>query len=282
MQNEPLVVTLDTSGDPTQEGASLDDFRRVLDGLSRAMRLMVEFLDEREMTPGQPPNRVREQSGLQIAPLKTGSLGAELTYALPDGKQLRLENYGPQALEALREWDGTDESTLPGSVTECLYETASSLGRNARLYLGSRAEPKRVPVAERRRADRSKTGTEEALLAGWLREVNWHRGTAQLHDSTGSYVSLRFDPPQADEMRRLATQYVEVQGSGRFNDQDEWITVRVEQLRETQAWSEPFDLDAFLNNPEPKIFNPDELVRIDLTDEEWEAFNQVIREGREA
>ena len=130
--------------------------------------------------------------------------------------------------------------------------------------------------------DDPEPGVEEALLAGWLKEVNWHRGTAQLHDNAGGYVSLRFDPALADEMLRLATQYVEVRGSGRFNDQDEWTTVRVEQLRETQAWSEPFDLDAFLNDPEPKLFDPDDLVRIDATDEEWDAFDRAIREGREA
>ena len=121
-----------------------------------------------------------------------------------------------------------------------------------------------------------------ALLAGWLNEVNWHTGAAQLHDAAGGYVSLRFDPPLADQMRRLATQYVEVRGRGRFNDQDEWTTVHVEQLRETAAATESFDLDAFLNNPEPKRFNPDDIVTIDLSDEEWQAFNQAIREGREA
>ena len=124
--------------------------------------------------------------------------------------------------------------------------------------------------------------TEEALLTGWLKEVERQNGTAKLYDAVGGQVSLHFDSAQAEEIHRLAGNFVEVRGSGRFNDQDEWTTVRVEQLRQTQAWSEPFDLDAFLNDPEPKTFNPDELVQIDLTDEEWEAFNQAIREGREA
>ena len=137
-------------------------------------------------------------------------------------------------------------------------------------------------TVEEQPVSRSRTDTEQALLTGWLKEVNWHRGAAQLHDSAGSYVSLRFDPPQANAMRRLATQYVEVRGSGRFNDQGEWTTVHVVQLRETPAWSEPFDLHALLNDPNPKLFNPDKLVPIDLTDEEWEAFNRAIREGREA
>ena len=47
------------------------------------------------------------------------------------------------------------------------------------------------------------------------------------------------------------------------------------------ALLKPFDLDAFLNNPEPKIFNPDELIPIEATEEEWEAFDRAIREGRE-
>ena len=49
-----------------------------------------------------------------------GSLVAELTHAPPDGKQLRIENYGPQAFEALRNWDGTEDSTLPRTVTDSL------------------------------------------------------------------------------------------------------------------------------------------------------------------
>ena len=49
-------------------------------------------------------------------------------------------------------------------------------------------------TVEEQPVSRSRTDTEEALLTGWLKEVNWHRGAAQLHDSAGSYVSLRFDP----------------------------------------------------------------------------------------
>ena len=93
---------------------------------------------------------------------------------------------------------------------------------------------------------------------------------------------LRFGPEFDDEMRRLATQYVEVRGRGCFDDRDEWIEVRVGELRETRSWWEPFDLEAFLNNPNPKIFDPEKVVTIDLPDEEWEAFNRAIREGREA
>ena len=69
---------------------------------------------------------------------------------------------------------------------------------------------------------------------------------------------------------------------GRFDDRDEWVEVRVEQLNETRSSSEPFDLDAFLNDPNPKVFDPQKVVPIDLTDEEFEAFLSTIRQGREA
>ena len=123
---------------------------------------------------------------------------------------------------------------------------------------------------------------EEALLFGWLREVNWATGTAQLHDYGGGYVPLRFDPALGDDMRRLATEYVEVRGKGRFDQGDGWTSVQVEQVSGTRSWREPFDIDAFLNNPNPKIFDPEKVVTIDISDEEFEDFLRAIHEGRDA
>ena len=123
---------------------------------------------------------------------------------------------------------------------------------------------------------------EKALLYGWLKEVNWDGRTARLYDADGGSVRLSFGPEFDIEMRRLATEYVEVRGRGRFDDRDEWVEVRVEQLNETRSLSEPFDLDAFLNDPNPKVFDPQTVVPIDLTDEEFEAFLNTIRQGREA
>ncbi len=123
---------------------------------------------------------------------------------------------------------------------------------------------------------------EKALLYGWLKEVNWAGRTARLHDAGGGSVRLSFGPEFDGEMRRLATEYVEVRGTGCFDDRDEWVEVRVEQLNATRSGSEPFGLDAFLNDPNPKVFDPKKVVAIDLTDEEFEAFLSTIRQGREA
>ena len=112
--------------------------------------------------------------------------------------------------------------------------------------------------------------------------MSWDRRTAQLHQFGGGYVRLRFGAELDDEMLRLATRYIEVRGRGRFNRNDEWTTVDVEQVRETRSWQQPFDLEAFHNHPSPKVFDPEKIVPIDMTDEEWESFDCAIREGRDA
>ncbi len=138
------------------------------------------------------------------------------------------------------------------------------------------------PSKKRQKLDKTKPPVldESALVEGRLMEVNWACGTAELHFIPQRVVPLRFDPALNDDMRRLATQYVEIRGRGRFKDNDEWDIIYVDQITSTRSWSEPFDFEAFRNNPDPKIFDPDKIVTIDLTEEEWEAFHRVICEGR--
>ena len=196
--------------------------------------------------------------------------------------QASLDDYGVRAIAAIRTWDGSEDSTLPRVVTDRLYEAASSVPEDVRLWIGSSDDVQKVEVKRPGPDMRPDRQVEEALLYGWLREVNWEKRTAQLHDHTGEYVPLRFASGLHDEMLRLATRYVEVRGEGRFNKHDEWTSVYVDELNETGSWSEPFDLDAFLDEPNPKLFDSNKVVTIDLSDQEWEAFDGAIREGREA
>ena len=138
------------------------------------------------------------------------------------------------------------------------------------------------PTKEKQKSNKTKPAVldEPALVEGRLMEVNWACGTAELHFIPQRVVPLRFDPVLNDDMHRLATQHVEIRGRGRFKDNDEWDIIYVEQITSTRSWSEPFDLDAFRNDPNPKIFDPEKVVAIDLTEEEWEAFHRVICEGR--
>ncbi len=242
-----------------EDGLPVDAFTQTLTGMQDAMRLMVEHLGGRRPGPGQPPRWVREQSRLQLTAVRPGSLVAELAMPQPDG-QLTLEDHAFQALTAICNWDGSQVSTLPTAVTDRLYDMASALPENVRLWLGNAETHRKTEVTRPHCAARSTVQGEEALLYGWLKEVNWHKGTAQLHDYSGSYVRLRFGGEYAQDMLRLATQYVEIRGRGAFNQGGNWTTIGVEEIAAARSLGEPFVMEQFLNDPNPKILDSDNLV----------------------
>ena len=138
------------------------------------------------------------------------------------------------------------------------------------------------PTKEKQKSNKTKPAVldEPALVEGRLMEVNWASGTAELHYIPHRIVPLRFDPALNDDMRRLATQHVQIRGRGRFNDNDEWDIIYVEQITSTRSWSEPFDLEAFRNAPNPKIFDPEKVVTVSEPFDVDE-FIRVIHEGRD-
>lgn len=224
------------------------------------MQHMVAHLGGHKKKAGRFPRWVRDQSDLRLICTSPGSLIAELSLqSAPEGT-LKPANHGPAAIEALLTWDGTEDSTLPGVVTENLFAISSTLSPHTRVWLGTEANRRRVEIKRKTRTPRRLTGTHQALLQGWLQEVNWERHTAQLHDYTGMIVRLRFNPDLDQRMRQLATDYVEVIGSGRFDSKGEWKTVLVDQVTATRSHHQPFDLEAFLQDPNPQIFNPEETV----------------------
>ena len=121
---------------------------------------------------------------------------------------------------------------------------------------------------------------ETAALYGKLKAVNMDTRTARLHrygDERG--IPLEFDAALDEDMRRLATRYVEISGVGRFNANGDWTTVRVDAITAADTGGEPFDLDAFLNNPNPKIFRSEDVIRASEPFD-VDAFNRAIRRGR--
>ena len=245
------------------------------------MRGMVEHLAGREPGRGRPPQWVRDQSALGLKATRPGSLVAELVL-MPTDDQPDLINHGPSAIEALLNWNQDGDTSFPRQVQERYEAISAALPESLSLFLGTPGDARRIrftrsdPIAE------PDPEPEEAYLSGWLKEVNWHNRTAQLHRMGDPYIKLRFGPDLDGEMLRLATQYVQIIGHGTFDKEENWKTVYVEEVKETRSWGEPFDIEAFWNDPNPKIFNPDDIVPLGLSDEEWEAFNQAIRRGREA
>lgn len=244
------------------------------------MQHMVGHLGGHKKKAGRFPRWVRDQSDLRLISTSPGSLIAELSLQSPPEGTLKLANHGPAALKALLTWDGTEDSTLPGVVTEKLFAISSTLSPRTRIWLGTEANRRRVEIKRKTRIPSRSTGRHQALLQGWLQEVNWERHTAQLHDYTGRIVRLRFNLELDQKMRQLATDHVEVIGTGQFDGKGEWKTILVDQVTATRSHHQPFDLEAFLQDPNPKIFNPEETVTasepFDVED-----FIRLVRQGRD-
>ena len=118
---------------------------------------------------------------------------------------------------------------------------------------------------------------ERVLLHGRLKNVSLRYRTAKLHRYNEKPVPLCFDAKMDHKMIRLRDKYIEVRGHGVINEEeDRWESVQVERARHERN-----SVDELLNNPKPKIFDPDDFITLDLTDEEWEGFDRAIRESRD-
>ena len=267
-----------------EDGVPLEDLQATLGHVLRAFRHMVDHLRGGEDRPGPPTEPVRRAGLLRQGAPSAGSVEAELVLSAEsdNGEAQADHRLAVERLLGWREDLGEDDDQFPPIVVEELAAIGSDLSpvvsavRLAVPVSGRCLELRRKEIARPPGEQ-----IEDALLHGWLKEVNWHDRTAQLHRGDGSYVPLYFGASLDREMLRLATSFVDIRGRGYIDDDaDRWETVHVEQISGTRSCRDPFDLEAFRNNPNPKTFNPDAIETIDLSDEEWEAFDQAIREGR--
>lgn len=128
-----------------------------------------------------------------------------------------------------------------------------------------------------KRDSHKQDGSQPALLHGRLKNVSLRYRTAKLHRIFGDPVPLQFDAKMEHVMIRLRDKYIEVCGHGVINEEeDRWESVQVERAR-----YERNSVDELLNNSKPKIFDPDDFITLDLTDEELEEFDRAIRESRD-
>ena len=279
MAEQKLTFAL-SDPDDSRPGGLVPEILIALDGIQDAVRLMVQHLGDCEKGLGQSLNWIRDLSTLHLVEMRPGFFVADLVFESPRNGQSYSDDFGNRALEALQEWDGMHASTLPKDVEDKLHSTAAKLSEGVRLWLGAKENPRRVEIQSKSVAARATTGVTEALLHGWLYEVNWDKRTAQLHDFSGEYVQLRFSDDFHQEMLRLATRHVELKGKGRLDSHGKWTTVEVQQLNAARSWNDPFDVEAFLNDPDPKSFNSERVV---TTSEPFDVddFISDIRNGRE-
>ena len=118
---------------------------------------------------------------------------------------------------------------------------------------------------------------EPALIHGQLVDVDRENGVAVLEAYLDSRVPLRFSASLEQEMLNLERKFVKVKGHGWFDEHDRWIAVVIEEIA---LPPKPRTADEILNDPNPKLFHPDEVPPMVMSDEEWEAFDRALRESR--
>lgn len=118
---------------------------------------------------------------------------------------------------------------------------------------------------------------ESALIRGRLQNVDLKQGTARLDTFMDHQIPLRFDTALGEDMRRLETRHVRVDGRGWISDEDEWIVVIIEKI--ITSSSEVRTVEEILNDPNPKLFDADEVVTA-REPFDVDEFLRIIYEGR--
>lgn len=282
MAARTLSVTFEGPG--LASGVPLEDLQKTLQHVQDAVRITVEHLLGNDVPHrGRPSNAVRQASSLRLRGTSPGSLTAELELTPPVEHQLFDDDIGQRALEAILslDGDGGGNGSVPPAAIDQLDTIGADLSSEVKsVWLGDSRDRRRVRFEQGGRPIRSFSPTEAAVLYGWLREVNWEKGTAQLHDNVGGYVALRFDSAFDAEMVRLATQYVKVSGAGRFNKRGGWTTVTVDSIHDGRTWDKPFRLESLIKESTGTAFDPDAVV---TTGEPFnvEDFIHAIHRGRD-
>ena len=273
----------------SETGVSVDDLHKTFDCLQRALWLMVSHLEGVTTPTGRPPAWVRQGSGLRLLATAEGSLVAELGVSSLRDRRASAEDVPQRAVNLIMTSYAVEDDILPATVAEELMNIGVGLSQgvsNVRLADPITGYQVDFPRRERRREMPTYSSPpvakdEAALLYGRLLEVDWGARTARLHRvEEAQPVRLRFNTHLDDEMHQLARQYVEVRGRGVFDRNDQWSNVDVDHISGVRPGQEPFDLEALLTSPNPKIFRSNEVVRA-REPFDVDEFNRLIRVGRD-
>ena len=267
-----------------EDGLAVGDLQKTLTHVQRALRLMVGHLMGADPSrQRKPSNLVRDHSALRLVHTSPGSFVTVLELSPPPGTQHDVRNYGPRAVSQLLSWKGGQDPSLPQRVAAELIAVRHELSEDIDLIRLRDPETDRSLTLTRTSKVGDPATPEEidATLQGRLMMVDWKRRTAKLHRYGQPSVRLRFDAALDDEMQRRATRYVKAQGRARFTADGSLVDFHVRRLEGTRSSLEPFDLGELLNDPNPKIFDPDNVVRASEPFD-VDAFMRIVRKGRDA
>ena len=287
MTTKRIALTFE-GPDVNERGVPLDDLQRALGHIQRALELTVRHLAG--LHEADPlPEPLKAQCELRVVGIYRGSLTVELELKSEAAPSPDSEDLGARALNAVLDWcssgapGGTGLQPAAAAELAAVREDVSSnltAVRLATMPLPPSSGPKLPPSPQA--ADSSPNGERlEAHLHGTLSEVDWGRRTARLRQHGGTPVPLRFGADLDEDMLRLATQYVEVEGEGCIEADDErWTSVDVRRITGTRSCFEPFDLKE-LDGKAGFVFGRDDVVTVS-DPYDHDEFMRLIREAQGA
>lgn len=101
-------------------------------------------------------------------------------------------------------------------------------------------------------------GPVPVLMYGRLVDLDPEEGTAVLSVYRDCRVPLRLSAARAGEALNLKRKFVKVTGQGWLDENDQWIAVVVEEIGPPDPQR---SVEEILNDPNPKIFDPEQVVR---------------------
>lgn len=282
---EQKEKTATDQGPDAEFGVPLEDVAATLSHIRMAMRETVMHLGGYESKGKRPPDWVAEESALKMFGVSKGSLVLDL--ALSNGHDHASEDafsYGTKALEAILDWDGPGDDSVPAAAAKHLESIGLGLSSDVVSVRLADASNRRsvtirrteAPKAERRRR---LTGWHDSARAhGMLMEVNWRKGTAQLHPTRPfpgeRHIPLRFEASLSDALLQNARRFVTVSGRARFTEDDTYEVFHVEEvipprgnkpfsreeLEDALARAKPYDPEQTVTASEP--FDVEEFIRV--------------------
>ena len=114
-------------------------------------------------------------------------------------------------------------------------------------------------------------------MYGRLVDVDPEAGTAVLNIYQDCRVPLRLGAARVGDALNLRQKFVKVTGQGWLDENDQWIAVDIDEISLPEP---PRSIDEILNDSNPKIFDPDKVVRASEPFDVDELI-QCIHEARE-
>jgi hypothetical protein len=266
--------------DVDERGVPFDQLVAVFEHCQTAVRRMAEYRSLKSNSPTNIKELFRDAGTLRLKGTRQGSLVAEIELA----EQTTLVDLGIDALDDVLAGAEDPFALLPPLVAREIAAIPESLraGVNTVTLRGGRRNRVVRLTGDARFQEPEKLvpPPDRVTQHGRLMEVDWSKGTAELH-TLGGIVPLDFEESEADAMQANARRNVTVRGIATFSNEGRVIKLSVEvvggMIDDMSYWHPDVAEDIERQSIQP-FHSPKDVQLSDSTDAD--EFLEAIYGGR--